>query len=199
VSAAASPRSRLPRAERERQAVRVAHAMFAQRGYAAVTMDEVAEALGVTKPILYRYFGNKDGLYLACLDRAGAGLLTAVAVAGRQAGRDRRDALRAGVAAFFAFLDEDRDAWRVLFDDSRPPGGPASDRVRHYRERLRELAAAALPAEGPAGEALSAALLAAAEATGRWWLEHGSASMTAAQTADLLIAALEPGLLAEPR
>ena len=64
-------RTRLPRAERERQVLDVAHARFAAHGYAAVTMDDVAAGAGVTKPLLYAYFGNKERLYLACMERAG--------------------------------------------------------------------------------------------------------------------------------
>jgi AcrR family transcriptional regulator len=44
------------------QTLLVAHGLFAERGYAAVTMDEVAAAVGVTKPLLYNYFGNKERL-----------------------------------------------------------------------------------------------------------------------------------------
>jgi AcrR family transcriptional regulator len=55
----------------------VAHALFAERGYAAVTMDDVAAAAGITKPLLYNYFGNKERLYLACMEPAGEALLVA--------------------------------------------------------------------------------------------------------------------------
>src|SRR5664280_2721668 len=64
-------RSRLPRAEREHQTLEAAHALFAEHGYARVTMDDVADAVGVTKPLLYRYFGNKERLYLACMEPEG--------------------------------------------------------------------------------------------------------------------------------
>src|SRR5438046_10511990 len=100
-------RSRLAKADRMEQALLAAHALFAERGYAAVTMDEVAAAVGVTKPLLYNYFSNKERLYLACLERAGDALLaTVVDAVGAARGPD--EALRAGVRAFFAFLDADR-------------------------------------------------------------------------------------------
>ena len=56
------PPRRMPRAEREQQMLDAAHALFAQRGYAAVAMDDVAAAVGVTKPLLYNYWGNKERL-----------------------------------------------------------------------------------------------------------------------------------------
>jgi TetR/AcrR family transcriptional regulator len=42
--------------------------LFTQRGYAATTVREIVEAAGVTKPILYYYFGNKEGIYLKILE-----------------------------------------------------------------------------------------------------------------------------------
>lgn len=41
--------------------------LFTQRGYAAATVREIVQAAGVTKPILYYYFGNKEGVYLEIL------------------------------------------------------------------------------------------------------------------------------------
>jgi AcrR family transcriptional regulator len=201
VTPQAPSRSRLPRAERERQMLETARALFAERGYAAVTMDEVAAAVGVTKPLLYTYFGNKDRLYLACMRPAGDALLETV-VAAIEATDTPPAALRAGIHAFFAFIDADRDAWRVLFDETLPAGGEVARGVLEYRARLEDLVLAALLAQMPLGRggprvraevaALSAALLGAAEALGRWWLRTGA--MTAAEAAELLATTVEPGL-----
>ena len=201
MTPAAPSRSRLPRAERERQMLSTAHALFAERGYAAVTMDDIAAAVGVTKPLLYTYFGNKDRLYLACMRPAGDALLETV-VAAIGATSTPTDALRSGIQAFFAFIDADRSAWRVLFDETLPAGGEVARGVLEYRERLAGLVTAALLDQLPAGRggrraraevaALSAALLGAAEALGRWWLRTGA--IPAAEAAELLIATVEPGL-----
>jgi AcrR family transcriptional regulator len=194
-------RSRLPRAERERQMLETAHALFAERGYAAVTMDEVAAAVGVTKPLLYTYFGNKDRLYLACMRPAGDALLEAVVTAIEHTST-APDALRSGIHAFFRFIDADRSAWRVLFDETLPAGGEVARGVLEYRERLEGLVTAALLDQIPPGRggrraraevaALSAALLGAAEALGRWWLRTGA--IPADEAAELLIATVEPGI-----
>jgi len=194
--------TRLPRAARERQARDVARALFAERGFAAVTMDEVAARVGVTKPLLYTYFGNKEGLYLACMQPAGEALVATVADAVR-ATATPAEALRAGVHAFFAFVDRDRAAWRVLFDASLPAGAEPARRAAAERDRLQELVAAAQLARLPAArraaaqpriEALSAALLGAAEGLARWWLRTDA--MPAADAAELLVRTLEPGLRA---
>jgi AcrR family transcriptional regulator len=194
-----SPR-RLPRAEREQQILDAAHALFAERGFGVVTMEDVAVRVGVTKPLLYAYFGNKERLYLACMERAGDAMMAAVvpAIAGAAS---PADALGVGLRAFFAFLDGDRDAWRVLFDETLPAGGEIARRVADYRERLVTLVAqsqlALLPEEHRARaatdtEALAHALLGAAESLGRWWLRTGAIPAQAA--AELLIATVEPGL-----
>jgi AcrR family transcriptional regulator len=197
---APQPRTRLPRAEREQQVLDIAHARFAAHGYGAVTMDDVAAEAGVTKPLLYAYFGNKERLYLACMERAGDAMLATVldTVA---AARGPADALRLGLRAFFAFVAEDRDAWRVLFDETLPAGGEIARRVGEYRERLVSLVAQTLLTRLPPHrrarhateiEALSHAILGAAEALSRWWLRTGA--IPAEEAAELLITTIEPGL-----
>src|ERR1700744_6791918 len=198
----ASVRSRLSRSDRMEQPLGVAHALFAERGYGDVTMDEIAAAVGVTKPLLYNYFGNKERLYIACMEQAGDSLIKTVGEA--IAGTDSPgDALGAGVRAFFAFLDSDRAAWAVLFDETLPVGGEVADRVAAYRGQIVELVSSSLLAQVPEGrrdatrveiEALSTALLGAAEELARWWLR--TEAISAGEGAELLISTVEPGIRA---
>jgi AcrR family transcriptional regulator len=197
---ATEPRTRLAREDRMEQTLVAAHGLFAERGYAAVKMDEIAASVGVTKPLLYNYFGNKEQLYISCMERAGDSLTAAVAEA-VGASAAPREALRDGVRAFFSFLDNDRAAWAVLFDETLPRGGEVADRVAEYRGRILELVAGATLAQLPQErreavrvetEALSVALLGAAEALARWWLR--TEALSAEEAADLLIATVEPGL-----
>lgn len=184
------------------QTLVAAHDLFAERGYAAVKMEEVAAAVGVTKPLLYNYFGNKERLYIACMERAGDALLATVAES-VAASESPGDTLAAGTHAFFAFLDSDRAAWAVLFDETLPHGGEVADRVADYRGRILELVSASIQAQLPAHqrraaqveiEALSTALLGAAEALARWWLR--TEAVPADQAAELLISTVQPGLRA---
>jgi AcrR family transcriptional regulator len=184
------------------QTLNAAHDLFAERGYAAVKMDEIAAAVGVTKPLLYNYFGNKEQLYITCMERAGDSLTATVAEA-VGASTSPGDALGAGVRAFFAFLDSDRAAWAVLFDETLPRGGEVADRVASYRGHIVELVSGSMLAQMPQErrnaarievEALSAALLGAAEALARWWLR--TEEISADDAADLLISTIEPGLRA---
>ena len=182
------------------QALLAAHGLFAERGFAAVTMDEVAAEVGVTEPLLYNYFGNKEQLYIACMKRSGDALVAMILETVGDASSPS-EALNDGLRAFFAFLDADRAAWAVLFDETLPHVGELADRVAEYRGRLIELVSGSLLAQLPAKqrtaarievEALSTALLGAAEALARWWLR--SEATTAGEAAELLIATVEPGL-----
>jgi AcrR family transcriptional regulator len=193
-------RSRLSKADRMEQALIAAHTLFAERGFAAVTMDEVAADVGVTKPLLYNYFGNKEQLYIACMKRSGDALVSMILETVGDASSPS-EALNDGLRAFFAFLDADRAAWAVLFDETLPHSGELADRVAEYRGRLIALVSESLLAQLPAKrraaarievEALSTALLGAAEALARWWLR--SEATSAAEAAELLIATVEPGL-----
>ena len=182
------------------QTLGVAHGLFAERGYADVTMEEIAAAVGVTKPLLYNYFGNKERLYIACMEQAGNSLTRTVgeAIAGTAS---PGDALGAGVRAFFAFLDSDRAAWAVLFDETLPVSGEVADRVAAYRGQIVDLVSATLLPQLPDRrrvkveiEALSTALLGAAEELARWWLR--TEAISAGEAAELLVSTVEPGIRA---
>ena len=182
------------------QTLEAARALFAERGYAAVTMDEIAAAIGVTKPLLYNYFGNKERLYIACMERAGDALIATIAEAVRET-ENPGDALGAGVRAFFSFLDSDRSAWAVLFDETLPQAGEVFERVATYRGQILDLVSASLLAQLPMRrregakvevEALSTALLGASEALARWWLR--TEAITAEAAAALLVSTVEPGI-----
>ena len=192
----------MSRGERVEQTLGVAHGLFAERGYADVTMDEIAAEVGVTKPLLYNYFGNKERLYIACMERAGDSLIRTVGAAIAETDSPG-DALGAGVRAFFEFLDSDRAAWAVLFDETLPNSGEVAEKVASYRGQIVELVSASLLAQIPEGsrddyrveiEALSSALLGAAEELARWWLR--TEAISAGEAAELLISTVEPGIRA---
>src|SRR5690242_5054987 len=200
MAATPTSRTRLSREDRMEQTLEVAHVLFAARGFAAVTMDDIAAEVGVTKPLLYNYFGNKERLYVACMERAGDALFAAIEETVRPSSNPG-DLLNDGLRAFFAFLDADRAAWAVLFDETLPQSGVVANRVADYRGRLLELVAGSLLAQLPSRrrdaastevEALSTALMGAAEALARWWLR--TEAVSAQEAAELLISTIEPGL-----
>src|SRR3954447_16368697 len=95
----------MPKAERKAQMLDVAEVVFAERGYLATSMEEIAERCGVSKPMLYEYFGSKEGLLRAAISRSRAGLYQATQAAMAEA-TTPYEVLRRGMLAYFAFTDE---------------------------------------------------------------------------------------------
>lgn len=138
----------MPRAQRERQMLDVAVRVFSERGYLAASMDDIAERVGVSKPMLYEYFGSKEGLLLATIREARAELRTATetAVAGARSGPE---ALRLGLLAFFEFIDKRREEWSLLRHEGSLLGTPAADEVEGIRQQQTELNAMLMRAFDP--------------------------------------------------
>lgn len=118
-------RRRMSRADRERQMLDVAERVFAERGYRASSMDEIAERCGVSKPMLYEYFGSKDGLLMAAIARSRAELYeaTRAAIAGAST---PEEVLWRGMLAYFEFMDDHSRSFAMLLQEPVAGGGPPS-------------------------------------------------------------------------
>jgi AcrR family transcriptional regulator len=168
----------MPRAVRERLILDVAGQVFARRGYHDASMDEIAELAGVSKPMLYAYFGSKEGLYVTYIDRTGRELLARlVGAAGREDPPVTR--LRKRISEFLAFVEEYRDGWRVLFSEviaSRPLEDEVAQLRRQVAEAVRRWVEGALPTGsvslGAASDGIAHAIVGAGESLANWWLEH---------------------------
>jgi AcrR family transcriptional regulator len=168
----------MPRRVRERVILDVAYPAFARRGYAAVSMAEIAAAAGVTKPILYRYFDSKDGLCAACADQMVGPMLTVVGDATRREPYPDRQ-LWAGIVAQLRFIEEHRDEWRVYVREAPSRGGRSEAALEEGRRRVTQLlaelmqqATTAAGRPGPARkefEAQAHALQGAVEQIAIWW------------------------------
>ncbi|WP_121394352.1 TetR/AcrR family transcriptional regulator [Actinokineospora cianjurensis] len=195
---------RMPRAERERQMVAVAEEIFADRGYLAASMDEIAERCGVSKPMIYEYFGSKEGLLVACIRQARAQLATATtqAVVGATG---PRDALRRGLVAFFEFTDAHRRAWSlVLRNEAAVAGQAAAAEVEAVRQEQVEINIALFSTFLPDTartdlEVAAQTVVGACERLSLWYV--GRDDITADQAADHLTRILWGGLdaLVDPR
>lgn len=178
-SSAAIGTKGVPRPERESQIVGVAIDEFAAHGYASASMVTIARRAGISKPLIYQYFGSKDGLYLACLHSVSGGLLSRL----EEAELAVDDSVMSRVyplRAIFTALEPQRRAWRLLFDPSMPSTGEIAAAAADYRARTTQIAASGsarfLRARGIDSEldasALSSAWMGMVNALVEWWLEH---------------------------
>lgn len=174
-------RRKVPRAEREEQILTAALRAFAERGYDRASMDEVAAEVGVTKPMIYAYFGSKDGLYVAALARAIERLNATVE---HVVGEGETPELRMwnGIVAFFEFIEEHRDGWRLLYTaggggdpklmrkalDARSQS--AAMLTRMFRE-VAEFPGATAPPESEV-EAVAHVFMGACESLALRWVDH---------------------------
>lgn len=135
---------RLPASERREQILQVALEVFAQQGYHGASMNDVADAAGVTKPVLYQHFDSKRDLYKALLDDVGTRLLTAISKATADA-TDGKSQTERGFGAYFQWVHDDRDAFLLLFGSGAQRDEEFNDAVRlvtaHVAEAIAPLIA----------------------------------------------------------
>lgn len=169
---------RLARPDRERQILGVALEMFISKGYQGTTMEDIAEAAGVTRPVVYNLFGAKDAIYLACLRNARRHLdQRLVEAAGAHAHVTGRERLRSGIEGYFQFVEQDRAAWRLLFGGGAAVAGPVVGEATRMRfetvDRIAALLSPLMPDLAPPVVAMHAhALSGAAEQLAKWWIEN---------------------------
>jgi AcrR family transcriptional regulator len=136
---------RVPRAVRERQMLDAAVAVFARHGYRAASMDEIAVAAGVSKPLVYLYLHSKDQLFAACVRREAEALSVAVRAAVEpDAAPDRQ--LWSGLLGFFEYTAAHPDGWNLLYGQARSSGGPFAEEVAAMRVEIVDFVTALIAA-----------------------------------------------------
>lgn len=162
---------RLPAARRRRQLLDVALDRFAAKGFHATSMDEIAEAAGVTKPVLYQHFASKRRLYLELLDDVGGQLMAAIADATSGASGPRAQ-VEAGFAAYVAFMTGRRQAFPLLFGSGARRDTEFADAVKKVEESIAEAIAELIAVN--LGEVqrriLATAIIGMAEGVLRHWI-----------------------------
>ena len=105
--------SRLSAADRREQLLAVALKVFAQRGYHSTSMNDIADAAGVTKPVLYQHFDSKRALYTATLEAVGESMIAALTSA-TSASPSGKEQTAAGMVAYFRWVADDPDAFSLI-------------------------------------------------------------------------------------
>jgi AcrR family transcriptional regulator len=184
---------RLPRTVREQQMLDAAVREFSRRGYHATSVDDIAEAAGISKPMVYAYLGSKEELFIACLHREGTRLLEAVAeIAGVDTPAGRQ--LYRGLEAFFGYVADHREAWAVLHRQARglePFAGVIAEMRARWIEIVADVLRRAVPDAGDVTPA-AYALVGAVESLADWIVEHPDRNPTAmaSRLADLILRGL---------
>jgi AcrR family transcriptional regulator len=127
--------SKRARRERRREELLDGADRVIQRRGVAVSMDEIASEAGITKPVLYRHFGDKDGLYQALTERYVDELKAALKPATKAS--EPRDRLAAAIDAYLAYVEREPERYRFLLHASERPrtaGIVADFRRRHIAE-----------------------------------------------------------------
>jgi AcrR family transcriptional regulator len=162
--------------ERREQLLDVGRTLFAQKGFEATSIEEIAARAGVSKPVVYEHFGGKEGLYAVVVDREMSDLLERLTSALR-VGHPRKLVEQAALA-LLTYIEEQTDGFRILSRDSpvaSSTGGTFSSllndiasQVEHILSRefeQRKISTKLAPM-------YAQMLVGMVALTGQWWLEE---------------------------
>ena len=164
----------MPAAQRREQLIVIGRQLFAERGFDATSIEEVAARAKVSKPVVYEHFGGKEGLYAVVVDREVRALLDRITNA-LTAGHPR-ELLEQAALALLDYIEQESDGFRVLVRES--PVGSATGNfssvlndVAHQAEHILGAEFKGRGYDPKLAELYSQALVGMVALTGRWWLE----------------------------
>jgi AcrR family transcriptional regulator len=175
-SGKSSVRARMTGKERREQLLDIGRSLFADRGFDATSVEEIAQRAGVSKPVVYEHFGGKEGLYAVVVDREMSRLLDSIT--GALTSSDKpREVLEHAALALLDYIEQSTDGFRILVRDSpvaQSTGSFASlisdaaSQVEHimgtqFEERGFDARYAPMYAQ---------MLVGMVALTGQWWLEE---------------------------
>jgi AcrR family transcriptional regulator len=170
------PSGRLTAAARRAQLIEVGRAVFAESGFEATSVEEIAARAKVSKPILYSHFGGKEGLYTAVVDREVERILGKIAEA--VSSGSPRARLEQAVLAYLTYVQEHPQGFAVLLRDAPKQSSEMPALMYDLAERVSDVFTEQF---GEAGyDAKSApiyahALVGMVAFVGQWWTDSDEA------------------------
>lgn len=167
------PGVRLGAHERRSQLLAVARATFGTHGYSATSMNDVALAAGVTKPVLYQHFESKHHLFLELLTDTATRLVERIATAVDSASSGREKVER-GFAAYIDFFTGDPHHFHIIYGEGVRSDPAFQDELRELQSSFGTLTAEHIDIEGldQASRLVAAQAVAGLlESAVRHWLE----------------------------
>jgi AcrR family transcriptional regulator len=168
------PRVRMTGRERREQLLDVGRTLFAERGFEATSIEEIAARAGVSKPVVYEHFGGKEGLYAVVVDREMQSLL--VRFTGALTGGSPKEMLEQAALVLLTYIEDESDGFRVLSRDS-----PVASGTGTFSSLLNDIASQVeyilareferLGFQSKLAPMYAQMLVGMVALTGQWWLE----------------------------
>lgn len=196
--ASTQPRRRLSREARRAKVIVAAEAVFSEVGFSGATMELVAAHDGVARSLLYEHFASIEEIYLECHRSARQAMQQEVFDAVARAGRGLDDQMRAGLLAYFRYIEIHPRHFELLYGPGGA-GGPLAEQTAELRfqtaEGMASLFIAAAPLI-PRYEAIGAAHIVsgAAEQLARWWRREPGTDVSIDMLVDGVMTVVWPGL-----
>jgi AcrR family transcriptional regulator len=190
-------RTRLSAAERRTQLIEVGRAVFAEKGYEAASVEEIAERAQISKPIVYEHFGGKEGLYAVIVDREMDHVVRRISEA--IDADTPREMIKGAALAFMRYVEERPDGFAVLRKDSPTTMGLAN-LLAEVADKVGDVVHVQLERGGydtAAAPLYAQALIGMVSFVGQWWEDHPE--MTAEEAAAHISALAWMGLRHLPR
>lgn len=186
LASSSPPRKRMSRGERYEVILDRAIEVFGTRGYHNVSMDDVAEAAGVSKALVYQHFESKDDLYMEVM-RNFAQVITDTVLPAWSQDLPQQERFWRGFVAFFSFVEQNKEAWGVLYRDAVEIDNAMVKGIHTLNVEMAETVAAvfAKDLEGRDSDPLLAqyslaaghAVVGACHSLADYWLDHPEESI----------------------
>lgn len=165
------PRKRLSAGERRNQLIDVGRAVFAEHGYDASSVEQIAEKAEISKPIIYEHFGGKEGLYAAIVEREMEYVVENITAAISVGSPLER--LENAVMSFLSYVKEHPDGFAVMSRDS--PNLGMANLLAEVADRVSKIFASEFRRAGydpDAAPIYAQALVGMVTFVGQWWRDN---------------------------